>query len=330
MSEPAKAGVLNRLRARYRWFDHVARAFFHFRDCNGNLFAAGLTYYTLIALFPLLMVGFALGSFGLSRHPERLNTIDDHIRSWVSPELGQHLVNLIHSAIAARTSVGLIGLVVAAWMGQTWMYRLREALGRIWEHPVDSAGLVRTILSDLAAVMGTFVVIVTTMSLSALGHEKPMVAALKLLGIPEFSVFHWFFRVVSVLIAFLVSWLVFSWVIVRLPRESVSVVTSLEAGLIAAAGFELFKLLGSLYLKIVLRSAAGATFGPVLGLLAFAYVTWLLVLFSTAWAATASDGPRARQTDPAGPADIAPAVRPATDATPQAGISSAAQGKNSS
>ncbi|OBG78102.1 inner membrane protein YhjD [Mycobacterium sp. E3305] len=328
MSEPAKAGLLGRLRARHGWLEHVIRAFFHFRDCSGNLLAAGLTYYTLIALFPLLMVGFALGSFGLSRHPELLGTIDEHVRSWVSPELGQHLVNLIHSAIAARASVGVIGLVVAAWLGQTWMYRLREALGRIWEHPVDSVGFVRTILSDLAAVVGTLVVVVITMGLSALGHEKPMRAALKLLGIPELSVFHWVFRVISVLTAFAVSWLVFSWVIVRLPRESVGIVTSMEAGLIAAAGFELFKLLGSLYLKIVLRSAAGATFGPVLGLLAFAYVTWLLVLFSTAWAATAWDGPRARQADP--PGIIAPGVQPAADAPPQAGIPAVARGKNSS
>jgi membrane protein len=180
-------------------------------------------------------------------------------------------------------------------MGQTWMYRLREALGKIWGHPLDSGGFVRTILSDLFAVLGTFVVILTTMALSAFGHKKPMIATLKLVDIPEVSVYHWFLRVVSVLASLLVSWLVFSWVIVRLPRESVGLVTSMQAGLIAAAGFELFKWLGSIYLKIVLRSAAGATFGPVLGLMVFAYVTWVLVLYSTAWAATAADNPRIQQ-----------------------------------
>jgi membrane protein len=296
---------MDRLRARYGWLDHVTGAFLHFRNRNGNLLAAGLTYYTLIALFPLLMVGFAMGGLALSRHPERLSALDERIRSWVSPELGQQLVNLMHSAIAARTSVGVIGLVIAVWMGQTWMYRLREALGRIWGRPLDSAGFVRTMVSDLVAVLGTFVVILTTMGLSVLGHHKPMVVALKLVGIPEVSVSHWYFRVVSVSVSFLVSWLVFSWVIVRLPRESVGVVTSMRAGLIAAAGFELFKLLGSLYLKFVLRSAAGAAFGSVLGLLVFAYVTGVLVLLSTAWAATASDVQPAQHVDPPVPA-VAP------------------------
>lgn len=284
--EQVGSGILDRLRARHRWLDHLIRAFLRFRECNGNLFAAGLTYYTLIALFPLLMVAFAVGGFALSRRPQLVDAIDERARSWVSPELGQQLVTLMNSAVSAHTSVGVIGLIFAAWMGQTWMYRLREALCRIWGHQPDSLGFARTIVSDLTAVLTTFVVVVSTMTLAALAHAEPMKAALDLLGIPELSVFHWLFRAISVVVSFLVSWLVFSWVIVRLPRESVGVVTSMRAGLMAAAGFELFKLVGSLYLRMVLRSVAGATFGPLLGLLVFAYVTWVLVLYSTAWAAT--------------------------------------------
>ncbi|GFG77530.1 inner membrane protein YhjD [Mycobacterium paragordonae] len=285
--EQTEPGSLDRLRARHGWLDHLIRAFLHFRACNGNLFAAGLTYYTLIALFPLLMIAFAVGGFALSRRPELVDAIDDRTRSWVSPELGQQLVTLMNSAISAHTSVGVIGLVFAAWMGQTWMYRLREALCRIWGHQADSLGFARTIASDLAAVLGTFAVVVSTMTLAALAHAEPLKMVLNLLGIPELSAFHWAFRTISVVISFLVSWVVFSWVIVRLPRESVGVATSMRAGLMAAAGFELFKLVGSLYLRVVLRSVAGATFGPLLGLLVFAYVTWVLVLYCTAWAATA-------------------------------------------
>jgi membrane protein len=285
--EQTEPGSLDRLRARHGWLDHLIRAFLHFRACNGNLFAAGLTYYTLIALFPLLMIAFAVGGFALSRRPELVGAIDERTRSWVSPELGQQLVTLMNSAISAHTSVGVIGLVFAAWMGQTWMYRLREALCRIWGHQADSLGFARTIASDLAAVLGTFAVVVSTMTLAALAHAEPLKVVLNLVGIPELSVFHWAFRTISVVISFLVSWVVFSWVIVRLPRESVGVATSMRAGLMAAAGFELFKLVGSLYLRVVLRSVAGATFGPLLGLLVFAYVTWVLVLYCTAWAATA-------------------------------------------
>lgn len=54
MGELAEPGVLDRLRARFGWLDHVVRAFTRFNDRNGSLFAAGLTYYTIFAIFPLL------------------------------------------------------------------------------------------------------------------------------------------------------------------------------------------------------------------------------------------------------------------------------------
>jgi len=309
MTEPDKPGILDRLRARYRWFDHVMRAYQRFAKRKGTFFAAGLTYYTIFALFPLLMVGFAVAGYTLKRRPELLNTIDDRIRSAVSGELGQQLVDLMNSAIDARTSVGLIGLATAAWAGLGWMWHLREALSEMWEQPVDPAGYVRTKLSDLLAMVGTFVVIIATIALSALGQAAPMAAILRWLKIPDFSVFDELFRGVSVLVSVLVSWLLFTWMIARLPRESVRFVTSMRAGLMAAAGFELFKQLGSIYLQTVLRSPAGATFGPVLGLMVFAFITWSLLLFATAWAATASDDPRAKSVEPPAPAIISPRIQ---------------------
>ena len=311
MSEPAKPGVLDRLRARFGWFDHVVRAYQRFDDRNGGFFAAGLTYYTIFALFPLLMVGFAAFGFVLASHPKMLVTIDDHIRSQVSGALSNQLLDLINSAIDARASVGVIGLVTAGWAGLGWISHLRQALTEMWwEHRIDTPGFVRTKVSDLLAMLGTFAVTVATVGLTTLGHAAPMAAALKWLGIPEFSVFDWLFRGISIAVSVLVAWLLFTWMIARLPREKVSLVSSMRAGLMAAIGFELFKQVASIYLRVVSRSPAGATFGPVLGLMVFAYITAYLVLFCTAWAATAaSSDPRLRPIDPPPPAIIAPRVQ---------------------
>lgn len=288
MGELAEPGVLDRLRARFGWLDHVVRAFTRFNDRNGSLFAAGLTYYTIFAIFPLLMVGFGVGGFALSRRPELLTTLEERIRTSVSGAVGQQLVDLMNSAIDARASVGVIGLATAAWVGLGWMWHLREALSQMWAHPVAPAGYLRTKLSDLAAMVGTFVVIVATIALTVLGHARPMAAVLRWLEIPQFSVFDEIFRGISVLVSVLVSWVLFTWMIGRLPREPVGLVTAARAGLMAAVGFELFKQVGAIYLQIVLRSPASAVFGPVLGLMVFAFVTAWLILFATAWAATAS------------------------------------------
>ena len=73
VDEPEKPGFLDRLRARFPWFDHVMRAQERYNDCNGNFYAAGITYFTIFALFPLLMVGFAAGILNVTRVVAQMN-----------------------------------------------------------------------------------------------------------------------------------------------------------------------------------------------------------------------------------------------------------------
>jgi len=288
MSEPAKPGILDRLRARFGWFDHAMRANDRFDERKGNFFAAGLTYYTIFALFPLLMVGFSLGGFVLSRRPDVLTGIDNKVRAAVPGALGAQVVDVVNSAIDSRASVGTIGLLAAAWVGLNWMANLRVALSEMWGQGEGSLGFIRTKLSDLGAMVSSFVAILATLALSALADAAPMGKVLAWLGIHNAPILDAILRGVSILVSVLLSWLVFSWMIARLPREPVNYASSFRGALIAAIGFEVFKLVASIYLKSVLRSPAGATFGPVVGLMVFAYITARLLLLATAWAATST------------------------------------------
>lgn len=288
MSDPGKPGILDRLRARFGWFDHAMRANDHYDESRGNFFAAGLTYYTIFALFPLLMVGFSAAGFLLSRRPDVLTGIDNKVKSAVPGALGQQVVELVSSAINSRASVGIIGLAAAAWVGLNWMANLRVALSAMWDQGEESLGFLRTKLSDLGAMVSSFVAIFAMLALSALANVVPTGKMLAWLGIHNAPAMDVTLRFVPIVVSVLLSWLVFSWMIGRLPREPVSYASSFRAALLAAVGFEVFKLVGSIYLKSVLRSPAGATFGPVLGLMVFAYVTARLLLFATAWAATSA------------------------------------------
>ena len=154
MTEPAKPGFLDRLRARFGWFDRVMRAQERYDDSKGDFYAAGITYFTIFALFPLLMVGFAAGGFVLASSPSCSPRSRCRSRSNVSGDLGQQLVNLMDSAIESRTSVGVIGLATAAWAGLGWMANLREALSQMWgQTRGEPPGFVRTKLSDLVALL---------------------------------------------------------------------------------------------------------------------------------------------------------------------------------
>ena len=303
--EPAKPGMMDRVRARYGWFDHVMRAQERYRDSKGDFYAAGITYFTIFALFPLLMVGFAAAGFVLAGNPELLAEITAQIKSKVSGDFGDQLVDLMDSAIESRTSVGIIGLATAAWAGLGWMANLREALSQMWglmRH--EPPGFVRTKLSDLTAIVGLFAAIVVTIALTALGSSGLMKRVVEWLGLQDVPGVSIALRVASLLVSVLISWLLFSWIIARLPREPVSFRSSVRAALIAAVGFEVFKQLGSIYLRSVVTGPAGATFGPVLGLMVFAYITARLILFATAWAATSTENLEAAPVEAPAPAQI--------------------------
>jgi len=269
------------------------RAQERYDDCQGNFFAAGMSYYTIFALFPLAMVGFSVGGFLLARRPEVLDEIERRIKHSIPGEFGNELVTLMDTAISSRASVGVIGLATAAWVGLTWMANLREALSEMWETRSEKKGFVSSKLSDLLVMFWAFAAMLATLALTALSDPKLMRSILRWLGVPDFTLLGGLLRFASLLMAATVSWLLFTWMIARLPRESVSLSSAMEAGAIAAVGYELFKQAGSVYLQSVINGPAGAVFGPVLGLLVFAYVTARLILFATAWAATSAENRRA-------------------------------------
>ncbi|AMO60320.1 ribonuclease [Mycolicibacterium phlei] len=285
--DTGKPGVVDRLRARYPWFDHVMRAQGRYNDSKGDFYAAGITYFTIFALFPLLMVGFSVTGFVLVSQPDLLAEIENRIKAAVSADAGSQLIELMQSAINSRTSVGVIGLLTAAWAGLGWMSNLREALSQMWGlQRRQPPKFLRAKLSDLTAMLGLFIAIVITVALTVVSSSGLARSAVEWLGLQDVWGMSVLLRAVSLVMSVLVSWMLFTWIIARLPRETVTLRSAARAGLLAAVGFEVFKQVASIYLQSVLTGPAGATFGPVLGLMVFAYITARLILFATAWAAT--------------------------------------------
>jgi len=263
--------ALERLRRRYPWLDHAVRAQQRYDQSQGDFYAAGITYFTVFAMFPVLMVGFAVVGFVLASRPDRLAEIDSWVKGAVPGEFGEQIISLMDAAIASRTSVGVIGLATALYVGLLWMQRLRAALSQMWGQHFPPPGFLNTKVSDVIALVAAFLA-----SLLTIGFGVLATSALRLAG----SV-----RLGSLVVSILVAWLLFTVMIARLPHDPVPLRRCAGAGLLAAIGFEGFKQVGSIYLQAVLHSPAGAVFGPVLGLMVFAYMAARLVLFATAWAA---------------------------------------------
>ncbi|MGA9870717.1 MAG: inner membrane protein YhjD [Rhodococcus sp. (in: high G+C Gram-positive bacteria)] len=281
--------MLQERRAKWPWFDHTVRAAQRYQAQKGNYYAAGMTYFSVLALFPLLMVGFAAAGFVLAGRPEWLDEIREQISSNIPGSLGETVNSLVDTAVESRTSVGILGLLGALYAGLGWMANLRAALTAMWESVHEDGSFLGTKLGDLVALVGLGLALGLSLGLSALNGASVMESVLELLGLEKAPGVGVLLRVVSVAVALVATWVVFIWVIARLPREPVAFRSALKGAFIAAVGFEVFKQIAAVYLASVTTGPAGVVFGPIIGLLVFVFTTSRFLLFATAFAATAQE-----------------------------------------
>lgn len=184
--------------------------------------------------------------------------------------------------------VGVIGLLGAAYAGLGWMGHLRDALTAQWEQPHEPEPFVKKYASDALALLGLGIALLVSFAVTAVGTTFSG-QLLELLGLSGVGWARVLAVVISVALSLAASWLVFVWVVTKLPREPVTWRSAFRAALLGAVGFELLKQLGAIYIAGVTNSPTGAVFGPILGLLVFVYLVSRLLLFVTAWAATAPE-----------------------------------------
>jgi membrane protein len=118
MSEqPTTLSWLERLRRRHPWLDHLVRAEERYTGRHGDHYAAGVTYFSVLALVPLVMVAFAVSALVLLANPDLLARLKDSIGASLPAGLDQTLNPIIDQAVASATTVGVIGLLFALYSG---------------------------------------------------------------------------------------------------------------------------------------------------------------------------------------------------------------------
>ena len=259
-----------------------------FGERYGNHYAAAITYFSVLSLFPLLMVGFSVVGFVLANNQTALDKLSQSILSSAPPGLGGLFNQLITAALASRGATGILGLLLATYAGLGWMTNLRDALTAQWGQDKQKLPFVSTKLKDLVSLIGLGVALLVSFGLTAVGGGVGR-RLLDLVGLEHEGWALFLLRLATIVLALLADMLVFLWVLVRLPREKVSARSAVRGAIIAAIGFEVLKQAASVYLAGVTNSPSGAIFGPIIGLLVFANLVSRFLLFVTAWTATARE-----------------------------------------
>lgn len=286
--EDEKEKLLPRLRRKYPWLDHLIRANDAFTERYGNHYAAAITYFSVLSVFPLFMVAFAVFGLVVNHDHTIIEKITDGINNSVPEGLRGLVKSIVDGALNSGGGIGIFGLLIALYSGIGWMSNLRDALTAQWGQEKVSQPIVKQTLKDLVALVGLGVALAVSFALTAVGGFVGH-TLLKLVGLEDAGWANFLLRVATIILGLLANTLVFIWVIARLPRERVALRSAVKGAVVAAIGFVILQQVGSIYLASVTKSPSAALFGPVIGLLVFANLVSRFLLLITAWTATAEE-----------------------------------------
>ncbi|HXV93452.1 MAG TPA: inner membrane protein YhjD [Pseudonocardia sp.] len=294
---------LEKVRARFPVLDHAIRAGTRYTERHGNHYAAAITYFSILSLVPLLMIAFSVAGYVLFFNPELLDQLRAALTENLPASLADTLNPIIDQAVAQRGAVGLVGLLAALYSGVGWMSNLREALSEQWAQVPETPALPKRLLFDLLALAGLGIALVGSFAITGLasGFAADVLA---FLGLGDAGWARVLLTVLGLLLGLTANWLVFLWVIARLPRAHASFGSAARAAALGAVGFEILKQVMTFYLGRITATPSGAVFGSLLGLLVFINFASRFVLFVTAWAATAKENEQEETAPVPGPAVI--------------------------
>jgi membrane protein len=281
--------VLEKLKSRWRDLEqrrpsvrHTVAAWNRLQQSNGNQYAAAITYFSFLALFPLLLLAVAVVGFVLAAQPHLQQELFANITAKVPGEFGQTLQKSITAAVNARAGVGVIGLVGVLLTGLGWIGNLRAAIDAVMGTKPKRQNFVMAKLSNAGILAGLGLGMIASLALTALGTSltDQLVSAAGLDSLPGI---HVVLKVVGIAVAVAADVILFLWLLAWLPDREFPRRIAVRAALLASIGFEVLKIVGT---YTIAHTANSPTAGPFAGLLAV--LIWIQLvarwlLFCAAW-----------------------------------------------
>ena len=287
------------LKQRWTWLRHVVAAWHRMQDNNGNQYAAAITYFSFLALFPLLLLAVSVMGFVLHSDPSAEHDFLFHLTDNVPGGLGETLKTSMQAAIDSRASLGIIGLLGVLLTGLGWVGNLRAAIDAVWGRERPKLNIVKAKLADLLVLAGLGLGAVLSIGLTVIGTSlsDQLVRAVGLADVPGATLA---LKLLGIALAVAGDLLIFWWVMVRLPQVDVPARLALKGALLAAVGFEVLKILGSYTIAHTANSPTAGPFAGVIAILIWIQLVARWLLFACAWTATVTDerrivGPAGRE-----------------------------------
>lgn len=285
----------------WRWVTHLSRAVNRFTSRLGNQFAAAITYFSVLAIVPILMLAFSiLGLTVTVLRPDLVQTLVGAINDQLQSAGGsQKIAEALVSTLKDWRGVGIVALLSAAYAGTGWVGNIRQAINAMWHPeaitPVGKPGVIgwfSTLGKNLLILLGLIVLggVTVGVSLSATAAQSLVLGWLHL----DHS---WVASALTIVIALILSlitgWGLFLYLYWILPADRGPVRDIARGALFGSIGLAVLQYFAGFLNGVFAHNKAALIFGPVIVLFLSLNVFATLVMLGAAWTATAVEADRA-------------------------------------
>jgi membrane protein len=274
------AATWRRARRRFGWLDHLVRAAVRYDQADGGRLAAAVTYYAFFATFALALLSFAAFGFVLD-DPAMLGSV----QRYLAENLPRIDVEALRDARGTVGVIGLIGLPISGWF---WVDALRSSIRAVWRLPEYPGTFVVRVFVDLLVLIGLGLLLAA--SLAAIFATTTVADWLVTAAGVATTPARWLLATLGLVLGVGVNTLLSIAVLTALPRLRMPLCRVLGPALFVAAGLELLKTLGRLYVQRTETNATYVVVAGAVGLLVFLSVVNQLILFAATLAATSTTG----------------------------------------
>lgn len=271
---------------------HLLRANERFGGRLGDQFGAAITYFSVLAMVPIIMFAFSITGFVLVElRPELLDVVEGKIGEAIGGGGStEQIMEVISNALRNYRAIGIIGLLSAMYSGAGWAGNLKNAVRAQWREEFDlqivkENFFVKT-LKNLAILVGLLIAVALTFGVASVSTSLSG-AIVGWLGLDDLTWLKPVLQFVPLLVSVGAGWLLFMYLYLVLPETRAPWSAVRRGALIGAVGLAVLQYLTSFLIGKFAGNPAAALFGPVIALMLFFNLFARLILFIAAWISTA-------------------------------------------
>lgn len=224
-------------------------------EINGGFVASAITVSVFIAIFPLLLVAIAVIGFIAKGDDHFTNDLIHHLS--LSGSAAKTVESAITRASESRKAASVVGLLGLAWSGSGVAVALQQGVRAPWQERSEG---IRDRLLGLAWLVVAGIGFAVAIAMSSVLNFLPDAAP------------HVVLDLAAVAVGVTIEVGLFWWMFWGLGTGRVPARDLLPGAILAAVGFEVLKLVGTIYVPHLVASSS-SLYGP-LGIV-FAILAWL-------------------------------------------------------